>query len=213
MRGAGGGLDRAVAEIAPFAPQAAAELATGAPVLTLPSDPGRSVRTAAAARALTAAGQWDEAETLVRSARAVPPPARQAAAMRCALASLLALTGRATEAMTEAQTVLTHSGVPGDLRDQATVALMWAWPGLRGNQQADRLAGIILAEPSTKRGELVVAAMVALAAGDRGVPQARHQVARRPGQDRAGASPARGGANPMTGGCEAARVAARLTSC
>ncbi len=57
------GLDRAVAEIAPFTPQAAAKLATGALVLTLPSDLGRSVRTAAAARALTAAGQWDEAET------------------------------------------------------------------------------------------------------------------------------------------------------
>ena len=83
--------------------------------------------------------------------------------MRCALASLLALTGRATEAMTEAQTVLTNSDVPADLRDQATVALMWAWLGLRGNQQADRLAGTILAEPSTKHGELVVAAMVALA--------------------------------------------------
>ena len=53
---------------------------------------------------------------------------------------------------------------------------MWAWLGLRGNQQADRLAGTILAEPSTKHGpdardarqerrrlELVVAAMVALA--------------------------------------------------
>jgi DNA-binding CsgD family transcriptional regulator len=157
------GLDRAVAEIAPFAPQAAAELATGALVLTLPSDPGRSVRTAAAARALTAAGQWDEAETLVRSALAAPRPAREAAAMRCALASLLALTGRAMEAMTEAQTVLTNSGVPADLRDQATVALMWAWLGLRGNQQADQLAGTILAEPSTKPGELVVAAMVALA--------------------------------------------------
>ena len=104
------GLDRAVAEIAPFAPQAAAGLATGALVLTLPSDPRRSVRTAAAARALTAAGQWDEAETLVRSALAVPPPAREGAAMRCALAPLLAL-----------------------------------------------------AEPSTKRGEVVVAAMVALA--------------------------------------------------
>ena len=26
-------------------------------------------------------------------------------------------------------------------------------------------------------------------------------------------APARGGANPLTGGCEAARVAARLTSC
>jgi tetratricopeptide (TPR) repeat protein len=151
-----------VAEIAPFAPQAAAGLATGALALTLPSDPGRSVRTAAAARALTAAGQWDEAETLVRSALAVPP-AREAAAMRCALASLLALTGRATEAMTEAQTLLTNSGVPADLRDQATVTLMWAWLGLRRNQQTDQLAGTILAEPSSRRGELVVAAMVALA--------------------------------------------------
>ena len=36
---------------------------------------------------------------------------------------------------------------------------------------------------------------------------------RRPGPDRAGARAARGGANPMTGGCEAARVTARLTSC
>ena len=35
------GLDRAVTELAPFAPQAAAELATGALALTLPSDPGR----------------------------------------------------------------------------------------------------------------------------------------------------------------------------
>ena len=46
-----------------------------------------------------------------------------------------------------------------------------------------------------------------------GVLQARHQVARRPGPDRAGARPARDDANPMTEGCEAARVAARLTSC
>ncbi|MFY9932793.1 MAG: LuxR C-terminal-related transcriptional regulator, partial [Streptosporangiaceae bacterium] len=99
----------------------------------------------------------------VRSALAVPPSAREAAAIRCALASLLALTGRATEAMTEAQTVLTTPGVPADLRDQATVALMWAWLGLRGNQQADQLAGTILAEPSTRRGEMAVAAMAALA--------------------------------------------------
>jgi DNA-binding CsgD family transcriptional regulator len=157
------GLDRAVAEIAPFAAPVAAELATGALVLTLPSDPRRSVRTAAAAKALTAAGRWDEAETLVRSALAVPSPTRETAAMRCALASLLALTGRATEAMTEAQMVLTSSGVPADLRDQATVALLWAWLGLRGNQQAVQLAGAILAEASTRSGEIVVAATVALA--------------------------------------------------
>ncbi|HEY2639592.1 MAG TPA: hypothetical protein VGI66_06865 [Streptosporangiaceae bacterium] len=35
------------------------------------------------------------------------------------------------------------------------------------------------------------------------VPQARHQVARRAGPDRAGARAARDGANSMTGGCEA----------
>jgi DNA-binding CsgD family transcriptional regulator len=151
-----------VTELAPFAPQAAAELATGALALTLPSDPGLPARTAAAVRALTAAGQWGEAETLVRSALAVPLPAREGAALRCALASLLTLTGRAAEAMTEAQTVLTNSDVPADLRDDATVALLWAWLGLRGNRQVDRLAGTILAEPSTKRGAIVVAAMVAL---------------------------------------------------
>jgi tetratricopeptide (TPR) repeat protein len=151
-----------VTELAPFAPQAAAELATGALALTLPSDPGRPARTAAAVRALTAAGKWDEAETLVRSALAVPLPASEGAALRCALASLLALTGRAAEAMTEAQTVLTNFDIPADLRDDAIVAPLWAWLGLRGNRQVDQLAGIILAEPSTKRGAIVVAAMVAL---------------------------------------------------
>jgi tetratricopeptide (TPR) repeat protein len=149
------GLDRAVTELAPFAPQAAAELATGALALALPTDPGRAARTAAAVRALTAAGQWDEAETLVRSALAVPLPASEGAALR-------ALTGRAAEAMTEAQTVLTNFDIAADLRDDATVALVWAWLGLRGNRQVDQLAGIILAEPSTKRGAIVVAAMVAL---------------------------------------------------
>jgi len=155
------GLDRAVTELAPSAPQAAAEPATEALALTLPSDPGRPARTAAAVRALTAAGQWDEAETLVRSALAVPLPASEGAALRCALASLLALTGRAAEAMTEA-TVLTNFDVPADLRDDATVALLWARLGLRGNRQVDQLAGSILAKTSTKRSAIVVAAMVAL---------------------------------------------------
>jgi len=64
--------------------------------------------------------------------------------------------------MTEAQTVLTNFDIPADLRDEATVALLWAWLGLRGNRQVDQLAGSILAEPSTKRGAIVVAVMVAL---------------------------------------------------
>ena len=157
------GLDRAVAELLGVAPQSAAELATGALVLTLPSDPNRSARTVTAVKALTAAGQWDEAETLVRSALAVPLPPSDSAALRCALSSLLGLTGRPTEAMIEAQIVLVNFEITEDLRDDATIALLRAWIGLGGNQQVNRLAGTILAEASTKRSDVVVAAMVALA--------------------------------------------------
>ena len=157
------GLDRAVAELLPFDPRAAAHLATGALALTLPSDPERTARTATTVRTLTAAGQWDAAETLVRSALAVPLPAPNSAALRCALSSLLALTGRATEAMIEAQAVLANFDITPGLRDDATIALLWAWVGLRGNRQVDQLARAILAEPGAKRGEVMVAAMVALA--------------------------------------------------
>jgi DNA-binding CsgD family transcriptional regulator/antitoxin (DNA-binding transcriptional repressor) of toxin-antitoxin stability system len=166
------GLDRAVAELLPFDPRAAADLATGALVLTPPSDPERSARTVTTVRALTAAGQWDVAEALVRSALAVPLPAPDSAALRCALSSLLALTGRATEAMIEAQAVLANFDITPGLRDDATTALLWAWVGLRGNTQVDQLARTILAEPGAKRGEVVVAAMAALAmaAWDTGRP-------------------------------------------
>ena len=166
------GLDRAVAELLPFTPRAAADLATGALVLTPPSDPERSARTATTVRTLTAAGQWDAAETLVRSALAVPLPALDSAALGCALSSLLALTGRAAEAMIEAQAVLATFDITPGLRDDATIALLWAWVGLRGNRQVDQLARAVLAEPGAKRGEVVIAAMVALAmaAWDAGRP-------------------------------------------
>jgi DNA-binding CsgD family transcriptional regulator len=157
------GLDRAAAELLPFAPQAAADLGTGALALTAPTDPGRSARTVATVKALTAAGRWDAAETLVRSALAVPLAGRNSVALRCALSSLLALTGRATEAMIEAQAVLANFDVTPSLRDEATMALLWSWLGLRGNRQADQLARAVLAEASATRGEVVVAATVALA--------------------------------------------------
>jgi DNA-binding CsgD family transcriptional regulator len=166
------GLDRAVAEMLPFAPRVAADLATRALALTPPSDPERSARTATTVSTLTAAGQWDAAETLVCSALAVPLPALDRAALGCALSSLLVLTGRAAEAMIEAQSVLATLEIPPALRDDATIALLWAWAGLRGNRQVDQLARAILAEPSAKRGEVVIAAMVAfaMAAWDAGRP-------------------------------------------
>jgi DNA-binding CsgD family transcriptional regulator len=157
------GLDRAVAELLPFTPRAAADLATRALALTPTSDPERSARTASTVRSLTAAGQWDAAETLVRSALAVPLPALDSAALGCALSSLLALTGRAAEAMVEAQAVLATFEITPGLRDDATTALLWAWVGLRGNRQVDQLARAVLAEPGPKRGEVVIAALVAFA--------------------------------------------------
>jgi DNA-binding CsgD family transcriptional regulator len=157
------GLDRAAAELLPFAPQAAADLGTAALALTAPTDPGRAARAVATVKALTAAGQLDAAETLVRSALAVPLSAPDSAALRCALSSLLALTGRAAEAMIEAQAVLANFDITPSLRDHATMALLWSWLGLRSNRQADRLARAVLAEPGAKRGEVAVAATVALA--------------------------------------------------
>ncbi len=166
------GLDRAVAELLPFTPGAAADLSTAALVLTPPSDPERPARTATTVRTLTAAGQCDAAEALVRSSLAVPLPALESAALRCALSSLLALTGRASEAMIEAQAVLATFEMTPRLRDDATIALLWAWLGLRGNRQVDQLARAVLAEPGDKRGELAIAAMVAfaVAAWDAGRP-------------------------------------------
>jgi DNA-binding CsgD family transcriptional regulator len=166
------GLDSAVLELLPFTPRAAADLATRALVLTPPSDPQRSARTATVVRTLTAAGQWDAAETLARSALAVPLPALDRAALGCALSSLLTLTGRAADAMIEAQAVLAAFEITPGLRDDATIALLWAWAGLRGNRQVDQLARAVLAEPGAKRGEVVIAAMVAfaMAAWDAGRP-------------------------------------------
>ena len=102
----------------------------------------------------------------------MPLPALDRAALGCALSSLLALTGRAAEAMTEAQAVLATLEITPSLRDDATIALLWAWAGLRGNRQVDQLARAILAEPGAKRGEVVIAAMVAfaMAAWDSGRP-------------------------------------------
>src|ERR1700733_6432329 len=166
------GLDSAVAELLPFAPRAAADLATRALVLTPRSDPERSARTVSTVRTLTAAGQWDAAETLVRSALAVPLPELDSAALECALSSLLTLTGRAADAMIEAQAVLATLEITPGLRDDATMALLWAWVGLRGNRQVDQLAKAVLAEPGAKRGEVAIAATVALAmaAWDEGRP-------------------------------------------
>ena len=43
--------------------------------------------------------------------------------------------------MTEAQAVLATLEITPSLRDDATIALLWAWAGLRGNRQVDQWPG------------------------------------------------------------------------
>ncbi|MDH2429921.1 AAA family ATPase [Sphaerisporangium sp. TRM90804] len=146
-------LDRAVAEIVTTSPPAAADLAAQAVLLSDDADPGRLARVVTAAEALTQAGRLAEAGDLVRSALTRPAPGPAAAALRCALSGILLLSGRPAEAVAEAEAAL--SGIPllsgrsaeevsveevteaetalstsrpgpdGDLRDRATLALLY----------------------------------------------------------------------------------------
>ncbi len=160
-----GGLDSAAADALRTSPQAAAELAVRALELTLPADPGRPARTVTAVRALTAAGLWEEAGALGRSALAVPMPARASAPLRCALASLHAIGDRPAEGLIEAERILADPELPVDVHDDAKVVMLQALTGLRDNQRGAEVARAILAAPSGKRGEAGVAALLVLALG------------------------------------------------
>jgi DNA-binding CsgD family transcriptional regulator len=157
------GLDRAAAETIRSSPQAAAEIAVQALDLTTPAGPERLARTVTAVRALTAAGRWEQASPLVQSALAVPMEVQTNAPLRCALAALHAMTGRPGEALTEAEGIMADLGLAPEVRDDAKVVLFQALTGLHDNQRAAQAAAAILAQPDTRRGEVVVAALLVLA--------------------------------------------------
>jgi DNA-binding CsgD family transcriptional regulator len=157
------GLDRAAAEALRTSPGAAAELAVRALDLTLPADPRRSARTVTAVRTLSLAGLWDEADSLGRAALAVPVRGQTAASLRCALASLHAISGRPAEALVDAESILADRELSADVHDRAKIVMLQALISLRDNHKAAGVAKAILDAPSAAEGEAGAAALLVLA--------------------------------------------------
>jgi DNA-binding CsgD family transcriptional regulator len=165
------GLDDAAAELLPTAPQAAARLAVRALDLTQPGAPAAldipatRARAVAAAEALTAAGQFGHAASIIRHGLAQPLPPVAEARFRCALATILAASGEPELARAEAETALAAPDLPDGLRDAARTAQLQALAGVPGpaGQDADRLAAAILADPAQHSGQAVTAALLAVA--------------------------------------------------
>jgi DNA-binding CsgD family transcriptional regulator len=144
-RGALLGLDRAAREILPSSPQTAAEIGLRALDLTEPADPARFDRTVAAAGALITAGRLSEATELACGALAHAPGERLGE-LRYQRAVILLLTGRAEDAVTEAEDILGQKGLSPEARD--AVELTW-------------FAGLILKQdvtPGLRRAQEIVAA-------------------------------------------------------
>ena len=157
------GLDRAAASTLPSSPQTAARLALRAMELTSPADPAALPRSVAAAEALTAAGQLDQATRIVQQTLAQPLPAIPESRLRCALSTIRSATGRTQQAAAEARAALAPAGLPAGLRDQALIAHLLALNGLRDRDAAGPIAAGILAAPGDYDGPVLVAAQVACA--------------------------------------------------
>ena len=157
------GLDRAAASTLPSSPQTAARLALRAMELTPPADPAALPRSVAAAEALTAAGQLDQATRIVQQTLAQPLPAIPESRLRCALSTIRSATGRAQQAAAEARAALAPAGLPAGLRDQALIAHLLALNGLRDRDAAGPIAARILADPDEYDDAVLVAAQIAQA--------------------------------------------------
>jgi DNA-binding CsgD family transcriptional regulator len=156
------GLDRAVADAAQSSPSAAAELALSVLDLTAPTDPGRYARTVAAVRALTAAGRWEEAESVALPALLQSAPEPGGPELRSALASLHAVHDRGAEALIEAEGILADPALAAEVQEDARIALMQALTGRRDIQKAAQVARAILAEPRVHRVQRLGVAVPAL---------------------------------------------------
>jgi DNA-binding CsgD family transcriptional regulator/tetratricopeptide (TPR) repeat protein len=158
------GLDRAAAEVLSSSPDIAADLASRALELTGLGAPELLPRSVAAAEALTAAGRLDEATVLARSVLAAPLPAITSAQLRCTLSLALTLGGQAVEGLAHAERVLAEPRLSDELRAGARIALLQALTARRDNRRAGELAAAILAVPGEEHSDVVIGALVVLAA-------------------------------------------------
>jgi DNA-binding CsgD family transcriptional regulator len=162
-------LDTATAQALRSAPQTAADLALRALELTPAAAPGAMGRSVAAAEALAAAGQLDQAGRIARDTLTKPLPSAAEARLRCVVSSVLCAQGQTNDAHTEARVVLAQPQLPEDLRDRALTAQLQALAGLR-DELGCSVADAILAAPGEYAGHTVAAALVtrAVIAWDKG---------------------------------------------
>ena len=158
------GLDRAVRETLPHSPRTAADLAIRALELTDPLDPARADRSLTAIRALTAARRLDEASELVGVVLSRPLSSLARAELRCALSEVLRLTGQAEQAVAEAQGVLAQRSLPGELRDEAKIALLRGLAEVDDKREAERQVLAILTGEEENGIGVVVGALAVRAA-------------------------------------------------
>jgi DNA-binding NarL/FixJ family response regulator len=154
-------LDIAAAQTLRSAPQTAASLALRALELTPPADPDALFRSVAAAEALAAAGQLDQAARTAQNTLARPLPPAAEARLRCALSSVRCARGQARDAAAEARMAMALPApqLPRGLRDEAMAAYLQAVAGLR-DELAAPLASSILTDPSQHASHAVAAALV-----------------------------------------------------
>ena len=156
-------LDSAATEALRSSPRAAAEVAVRTLELTPATERQRVARTVTAVRALTAAGLWETAGELAQPALAVPMEARSCAPLRCALASLHAMSGRQAEALIEAESIMADPEASFEDHDEAKIVLLQALTALRDSQKLAQVATTILAQRGTECSDIIVAALLARA--------------------------------------------------
>lgn len=162
-------LDTAAAQALRSAPQTAADLALRALELTPPAAPGAVERSVAAAEAMGAAGQLDQAARIARDTLAKPLPPAADARLRCVLSAVLCAGGQASDAHAEARLALAQPHLPVGLRDRALTAQLQALAGLH-DELGGPVADAIRAAPGQHDSRAVTAAQLtsAVMAWDKG---------------------------------------------
>ncbi len=156
-------LDTAAAQALRSVPRTAADLALRALEMTPRAASGALGRAVAAAEAMAAAGQLDQAARIAHDALATPLPPAAEASLRCVLSSVLCARGRASDADAQARLVLAQPRLPDDLRDRALTAQLQALAGSH-DERGGPVADAILACPARHESHAVAAAELTRAA-------------------------------------------------
>ncbi|MET7328957.1 AAA family ATPase [Nonomuraea sp. NPDC005650] len=154
------GLDRAARAVLPYSPPSAVDLAVRALELTGPADSDLLARTSTAVEALTAAGRLAEAIESARAALRRAPPGPWTDRMRCELVSVLLQSGRAAEAVAEAEGLLTRPDLDDELRGTAELAIFHGLMGLHDFGRGRARANAVLADRAGHQDTALVGALL-----------------------------------------------------